>query len=144
MLVNNREIQQRYRENGAVLPLVTIALVGLLSFIALAIDLGLMMVARNQCQNAADIAALAGTRALTGDPTTNYNQANAPSYAYTAAEQNSVLGSAITAGQVTLSIGQYYYDYGTSRFVAYPSDPGSMPSPTDPPSSVTATVISPS
>jgi len=48
---------------GAVLPTVAVCLVGLMGFIALAIDIGLMVAARSQCQNAADSAALAGARA---------------------------------------------------------------------------------
>ena len=48
---------------GAVLIYITISLVALLGFIALAIDLGVVMVARTQIQNAADAAAFAGARA---------------------------------------------------------------------------------
>jgi Flp pilus assembly protein TadG len=51
----------RQRRPGAVLPLTVIMLVVLLSFVALALDLGYAMVVRNQLQNAADSTALAGT-----------------------------------------------------------------------------------
>ena len=135
--MNERQPRKR---KGAVLPLITVCVVGLMSFVALAIDIGLMMVSRNQCQNAADIAALTGARTLTGDPATNYNQSNAVPNAKMAAEWNNVLGVKITDPQVTVSIGKYYYNRTTARFVAYPSDPGSVDSPTDPPSLVQATV----
>ena len=46
----------RSRRRGSVLPLVVVCLVALIGMVALAIDLGLMMVARTQCQNAADAA----------------------------------------------------------------------------------------
>ena len=51
---------------GAVLPLVTVCLVGLMALVAFGIDVGMMAVARSQAQSAADIAAMAGTRTLTG------------------------------------------------------------------------------
>ena len=52
---------------GAILPLFALMLVGLVGFLALAIDIGIVAVAETQCQNAADNAALAGCRALNGD-----------------------------------------------------------------------------
>jgi hypothetical protein len=48
------------RERGATLLFVAVALVALLSIAALAIDLGILYVARNEAQRAADAAALAG------------------------------------------------------------------------------------
>ncbi len=48
------------RERGATLVLVAVSLVVLLSVSALAIDLGMLYVARNEAQRAADAAALAG------------------------------------------------------------------------------------
>ena len=44
---------------GTILPLVAVSMVTLLGFIALAIDLGMVMVAKTQLQNAADAAAFA-------------------------------------------------------------------------------------
>jgi hypothetical protein len=45
-------------EVGAVLVLLVVSLVMLLTFVALAIDLGMLAVARTQCQDAADAAAI--------------------------------------------------------------------------------------
>ena len=45
---------------GMVLPLLAVSMVALLSFVALAVDVGMLAVARTQCQNAADAAAMAG------------------------------------------------------------------------------------
>ena len=44
---------------GVILPYVAISMVALLGFVALAIDLGMVMVAKTQTQNAADAAAFA-------------------------------------------------------------------------------------
>ncbi len=49
---------------GTVIPLLAICSVALFGFVALAIDLGMLIVARSECQNAADAAALAGARVL--------------------------------------------------------------------------------
>ena len=50
----------RTRRRGTILPIVALALVGLCGFVALAIDVGMVLVARTQVQNAADAAAMAG------------------------------------------------------------------------------------
>ena len=49
---------QSARRRGSVLPLVVISLVALVGFVALAIDVGLIAVAKTQAQNAADTAAM--------------------------------------------------------------------------------------
>ena len=45
---------------GSILPFLAISLVALCGFAALSIDLGMIMVAKTQAQNAADAAAFAG------------------------------------------------------------------------------------
>lgn len=56
--------KQFVNNKGVVAPLVAIFLVVFIGFMALAIDVGHLYVVRNELQNAADAAALAGTRAL--------------------------------------------------------------------------------
>lgn len=103
------------RRPGAVLPLVTVCLVGLMAFVALAIDVGMMAVARTQAQSAADIAALAGARTLNGQ--TGNNKTNAEAEAVDAATSNYILSSQITAAQTTLvQSGVYKYDTTSQRF----------------------------
>jgi Flp pilus assembly protein TadG len=51
-------------QKGAVLVLVTLCLIILIGFVALAIDVGYMYTTRNELQNVADAAALAGARYL--------------------------------------------------------------------------------
>ena len=105
------------RREGAVLPLVTICLVGLLGFVALAIDVGMIAVARTQAQSAADVAALAGARTLNGQTGNNVTAAEAE--AREAAKANSILAARITDPQVTLvRPGVYRYNLATQRFVA--------------------------
>ena len=65
--------QRRNSRRGAVLVLLLVSLITLLTFVALAIDLGMLAVARTQCQDAADAAAMAGARTLNGMTATNNN-----------------------------------------------------------------------
>ena len=109
--------RQSTRRSGAVLPLVTICLVGLMAFVALAIDVGMMAVARTQAQAAADIAALAGARTLDGTPSNNRPAAEAE--AREAAKANQVLAAPVTDGQITLvQSGVYRYKTAAARFEA--------------------------
>jgi hypothetical protein len=52
------------QNHGAIAIMVAVLLIGLLGFVALVLDLGFALVARNQLQNIADGAALAATRQL--------------------------------------------------------------------------------
>jgi Flp pilus assembly protein TadG len=111
------------------LPLVCLCLTALLGLIAMAMDLGLLMMARSQAQSAADTAALAGARSLIGNQATNNNKSGASTNAMNIATTNSILGQQIASGQVTpINIGDYYYNYSTGAFVIYPS---SLGDPTD-------------
>src|SRR5580700_186438 len=90
---------------GAIAPMTALCLIGMLGFIALVVDLGMLMIIRNQCQNAADAAAMAGARTLTGDSSTNNNYANVLPNAQSAAAANSILGTPInTNTQLTTTI----------------------------------------
>ena len=98
---------------GTVLPLLAITLVALLGFVALSIDIGLMAMARTQCQNAADCAALTGARTLSGNQSANDNFANCEPAARTAVSTNYVQGVAINGSDTTnvvVNIGAYSYD----------------------------------
>ncbi|HEY1377428.1 MAG TPA: pilus assembly protein TadG-related protein [Gemmataceae bacterium] len=107
------------RRRGSILPLLTITLIALMGLVALAIDLGMVAMARTQCQNAADCAALAGARTLSGDPTTSNNYANCEPAARKAVGANKVLNTYINGNDTTnvaVSIGAYAYDPTTSLF----------------------------
>ncbi len=104
---------------GAIVPFVAICLVALLSMIALAVDIGLIAIARTQCQTAADVGATAGVRVLNGylSQNNNYNAVNPVVLA--AVAENKVLGSPIQSNQVSIDIGSYVYDSAQQKFIPY-------------------------
>jgi Flp pilus assembly protein TadG len=120
-------IAHRQTRRGAILPLVALLMIILVGFIALAVDLGVMAVARNQCQNAADAAATAGARTFNGTSgSTNYGFAQVPGKAIMAATKNYVMAKNVqgdptitvdpavtvyTTGQVKIEMGAYAYFY---------------------------------
>jgi hypothetical protein len=99
---------------GSVLPLIVISLVGVCAFAALAVDLGMIVMAKTQCQNAADVAAMAGARTIDGSTGGNIGQAT--TNAQNAAEANQVLGQQIQAGDLTIQMGSYHYDSTSGTF----------------------------
>jgi Flp pilus assembly protein TadG len=120
--MRNRRLHPR---RGAIIPMTALLMTALIAFVALAIDLGILMIERNQCQNAADAAAMAGARTLTGDPTTNNNYSNAQPNAVAAASANSILNQPVNAAtQLTVTVGDYYYSTGTNSFQISPSSLG--------------------
>jgi Flp pilus assembly protein TadG len=110
---------------GTVIPTLALTLVGLIGFVGLAIDMGMLVVAKAQVQNAADLAALTAARTLTGDPTVNYNKGPATSNAQTFVGANNVLGQAVQPAQLQLDFGTYDYNQTTQTFSAnFPPTPG--------------------
>lgn len=107
---------QRRARRGTMIPFLAVSIIALMGMIALAVDIGLIAVARTQAQNAADIAALAGARTLNGDPTLQYNIANSVSTAKTSATNNTVLGTAVTVPDTTVRTGVYRYVPALLRF----------------------------
>jgi hypothetical protein len=104
---------RRTPRRGSVLPLIVVSLTALLGFVALAVDLGLIAIARTQAQNAADCAALTGARTLSGDPLNNNNYANCEPAARIAAGANKVLTNYINGQDpavVQVQVGAYSYN----------------------------------
>jgi Flp pilus assembly protein TadG len=116
------------RRRGNILPMTAILIVALCCFVALALDLGVLIVARTQCQNAADSGALASTRNLDNKPTSvNSNRAVADASARTSIQQNQLLAGKFSATNIT-NVRYGIYDYNATasppRFeVSYPSSP---------------------
>lgn len=83
---------------GHVLALTALSLIVLLGMIALAIDIGLLAVARAQCQNAADAGAVAGCRKINGnaDAAVNYGYDMVPAAAIRSALNNKILGKGLS------------------------------------------------
>jgi Putative Flp pilus-assembly TadE/G-like len=120
---------------GGILPLAAFCMVGLVGLLALAIDIGMIAIARSQCQNAADSAAMAGARAISGDPATNFNFDAVPGQAITAATKNTVMAQLVqgdpspkgytTVNAYTFNTHQVTVEVGTYAYAYNDSDPGS-------------------
>jgi Flp pilus assembly protein TadG len=95
----------RSRRRGAILPLVALCVVGLLTMVALAIDLSLLTLARAQCQHIADSSALAAARTLDGNASTYKNFAQALTNGQNAALNSFVLAKPVASGDVDIQIG---------------------------------------
>ncbi|MEO5823189.1 MAG: pilus assembly protein TadG-related protein [Vicinamibacteraceae bacterium] len=93
----------RRGERGAVLVHVAVAMMGLLAFSALTIDLGTLWVARGQAQNAADAGALAGAVALAYVNPTDTDAAQAAATAIV--QQHQVWGQTVEAASLQTSAG---------------------------------------
>lgn len=119
-----RRPTRRPTRRGTVIPLLAVCVVALFAFVALAIDLGMMMVSRTECQNAADAAALSGCRTLddnipTGQTEDTYNNQapTAITNAQTAVTTNIFLNRNYTSTQVqNVSVGVYQYDTTAQQF----------------------------
>jgi len=94
-------LNQRQARRGAIIPLVAITLIGLMGMLALAIDIGMVAVAKTQAQNAADVAAMAGVRTFTGQ--SGYNLSNVSVNAVTAATQNKIFSSYVSGDPASIS-----------------------------------------
>src|SRR5262249_22323579 len=108
--------QHRRSRSGVALALAVVSLVTLLTFVALAIDLGMLATASTQCQDAADSAAMAGARTLNGDTSNNNNYSNVQPNAQAAATGNTVLSKQIQTSQLGLQIGRYTYNTSSQSF----------------------------
>jgi hypothetical protein len=103
------------RRPGTVIPLLAVTAVALLGVIALGVDLGLLALARSECQHAADAVSLATLRSLNGSPGNNATQAVANGKAVAA--QETVLGYAVDPNtDLTIQLGCYVYDPVAGQF----------------------------
>jgi Putative Flp pilus-assembly TadE/G-like len=120
---------------GTVVPLLALTMVALIGFLALAIDVGMLAIAKAQAQQSADLAALTAARTLNGNATGTYNQSAATKNAQNILSYNVILGQAIQSSQLALTYGSYDYNQTTQAFNAnYPATSGA------PYSAVAATV----
>ncbi len=109
-----RSPRGRQMRRGTILPLFAILLVVICGFVAFAVDLGLIAMARTQCQNAADSAALAGARTINGS--SSQNLTDATTNAQSAAEANKIFSQSVAASQVSVVHGAYHYDSTAMSF----------------------------
>ena len=109
---------------GTIITLLAFTMVALLGFLALAIDLGMLAIAKTQAQNAADVAALTAARTLNGNSASSYNNSTATSNANAILSYNTILGNTIQSSQLTLTYGSYDYNSTTQVFANYPPTSG--------------------
>lgn len=111
-------MDRRNNRRGNALVLMVLFLVPLMAFLALSIDVGLLAIARTQCQDATDLAALAGARTLNGNTANgaNNNYSAVTPAALQAATANKVLWSALQSSQLTVNIGRYTYNTTSQQF----------------------------
>jgi Flp pilus assembly protein TadG len=95
---NNRKAQE-----GFVLVIVAGILIVLIGFVALGVDTGVLYSARTSAQQVADAAALAGAFTYINNPTAVDKAATASDAATQVAINNSILGKAIVAADVTVT-----------------------------------------
>src|SRR5262245_54730032 len=106
----------RFHRPGTIACLMAITCVVLVSFLALAIDIGMLATARTQAQHGADLAALTAARTVNGNPVGNYNKPAATVNAQNILTYNKILGQPITASQLTLTYGSYDYNQTNQTF----------------------------
>ena len=122
---------------GVILPMVALVMVVLVGFLALAIDLGMLAIAKTQVQQAADLAALTAMRTMNGNASINYNQSAATTNAQNVVTYNLILGKPLQSSQLQLTFGSYDYNQTAKTFQAnFPPTSGA------PETAVTATITS--
>jgi Flp pilus assembly protein TadG len=125
------------RRRGTILPLIVLNTVAMCGLVAMAVDLGLIALAKTQLQNAVDAGAVAGARSLDGTSTQNLGAISATTpnntamdTAYRTTLANQVLGATLNAGTVatgtpadsysstnlTIQFGAWHYSTTTQLF----------------------------
>lgn len=103
---------------GTILPMLALSLVAIVGFLALAIDIGMVAIAKTQTQQVADLVALTAARTLNGDPTISYNQTEATTNAQNVLSYNQILSQSIQTSQLALTYGSYDYNQTSQTFSA--------------------------
>jgi hypothetical protein len=122
---------------GTIIPLLALTVTLLFAFVALAVDVGVLTIARTEAQNASDAAALAGARVLNNRPSaTDNDRTTAEAMARSVVKSNinvfvqtgtkyTDANMTFTDGTVPIQVGQYTYNTGTQTFdVAFPANSG--------------------
>ena len=113
MAIMNRVRRLRRDESGMTYVFIGMGMMAFLSATMLAIDVGMLMTARNQAQNSADAGALAGATALVFD---SYDDRSATGPAVTNARSAATLNQ-VMAGNVSVNV----------EDVEFPTDPSGEP-----------------
>lgn len=125
---------------GNILPLLALTVTLLFAFVALAIDVGVLTIARTEGQNACDAAALAGARVLNNRPGNVENDKsdaenvarntvlqNINVYIQTQQKYTVADNMTFTDGSKAVTVGQYNYDAVNQRFnPSFPASSGGV------------------
>ena len=122
-----RRRANKLKHRGVTFVWTVLAIIPVMTFVALAVDLGIVMSCRSQCQNAADAAAMAGVRALNGNQADGFNFEGAAQIAKVAATDNLILNDQIDAAQIEVEIGRYIYNEDAQEFEAQFPGPANQP-----------------
>ncbi|MGO9600596.1 MAG: TadG family pilus assembly protein [Isosphaeraceae bacterium] len=95
--------------------MIGLSLVAICGAVALAIDVGRIAVAKLECQNAADVASMAGARTLNGIMPQDLGAAT--TNAQNAALTYLVMGQPIQVSEINVQHGTYHYDQTKQAFV---------------------------
>lgn len=111
------------KRKGAIIPLVAVCMVALAGLVAMAIDLGMLMVSKTQAQNVADAMAMTAGRTLDGSSGSKLTDATTNAQAVSSASK--ILGKSVDPADTTLTYGAYHYDTTNHIFIPQfpPVDP---------------------
>jgi hypothetical protein len=96
-------------ENGATAFFIAVCIMVLISFAALAIDIGQLVVTKNELQNAADAGALAGANGLYNENGTELSPANARAQAVETAQDNRSFNIAVEVNPAEVLVGHWSF-----------------------------------
>ncbi len=125
------------RRRGTLIPILALTVTLLLAFIALAVDVGILTIARTNAQSGCDAAALAGARVLNNRPTATSNDRSiARTHAMSVAKSNinvyvnqktkfTDTNMTLSGGEDPVQAGVYTYNTTTQQFdVSFPTSLG--------------------
>lgn len=101
---------------GTIIPLLAISLVALIGMTALAVDIGIIALAKNNAQLTADAAAFAGARTLNGLASEEHNYDGVQPSVLGITRKSKVLGKEVADPEVATRIGYYNYDNNKGTF----------------------------
>jgi Flp pilus assembly protein TadG len=118
-MMKTRTCRGSPRERGAITPILAVSLAMALGLMALTVDLGQLFVGKNELQNIADAAALAGAKKLIQEDPSNPGRAvvnctEAITKAQAIAAENRSSGAAMTVTGADVVVGQW--DHATGSF----------------------------
>lgn len=108
------------KRQGAILPLLALTLVVFMGVMALAVDIGVLAIAKNQSQAVVDAAAFAGARTLNGtrtfNPITENNIHMVHKAMQEAISKTLIIDKSLDNFSVTPEFGTFSYDQSSKRF----------------------------